>query len=331
MNHEVPTLRIGVLYWSINIPGQVAMAQGLQSEAERINVEAKKRGLPAVELITRVAGDGPNGIENQINQMYELIQLKPDAIIVQPTDNAALADPLRMANRQGIPVIAYDQYISGGKLAAYITSNNHQAGYLGGEYIAAQFPDDQILQMVLVEYPLVSSTVERLDGFLDGLRDQGQPYTILKSYQAVEPVGGQRAGHAILRDFPDKGSVDVVFTVNDGGGLSVVDVLAEAGRDEIVVATVDGDPQSIENIRSRRITVIDSAQFCGPLGAEAMLTAYAVAQKESVPSHILIPVFPITTKTLNDYPGWKGPIPDSFTKLWPSKAPLWKNTTSVVR
>jgi ribose transport system substrate-binding protein len=330
-NHEIATLQIGVLYWSINIPGQVAMAQGLEAEAERINSEAKDRGLPTVKLIMRVAGDGPDGVENQIKQMYELIGLKPDVIIVQPTDNAALTEPLRLANQLGIPVVAYDQYISGGTLAAYITSDNHQAGYLDGEYIAAQFADDKKLRLVLVEYPLVSSTVERLNGFIDALVAQGQPYTIVKTYEAVEPVAGRLVGEMILRDFPDKGSIDVVFTVNDGGGLSVVEILANAGRSEIAIATIDGDPESVENIRRGRNTLIDSAQFCGPLGAEAMITAYAVAQMESVPNHILVPVFPVTAETINDYPGWLGPIPESFIKPWASQQPLWKNTTSVVR
>lgn len=320
-----PVMRIGVLYWSMNIPGQVAMARGLEAEAARINELAPSHGEPAVELLTRVAGDGPAGVENQIRQMHELIDIKPDVIIAQPTDNAALAEPLRRANREGIPVIAYDQYISGGRLASYVTSDNEQAGYLAGEYIAAQFSDDLPLQLVLVEYPLVSSTVERLNGFLDALRDRGQPYTILKSYEAVEPVAGRRVGAAILRDFPARGSLDVVFTVNDGGGLSVVEALANAGRDEIAVASIDGDPRSVENIRSGRLTRIDAAQFCGPLGAEAMRLAYAVARGKAVPRHVLIPTFPITAETLDRYPGWEGPIPDSFAKPWPSSEPVWRN------
>ncbi len=327
----IPALRVGVLYWSMNIPGQVAMAKGLEAEAARINEQARRNGQPELELLTRVAGDGPDGVENQILQMNAMVELGPDVIIVQPTDNAALAQPLRRANQAGIPVVAYDQYISGGTLAAYITSDNHQAGYLDGEYIAAQFEDDRAIRLVLVEYPLVSSTVERLNGFLDALRDQGQPYTILKSYQAVEPQSGRHAGQAILRDFPQRGSVDVVFTVNDGGGLSVVEVLAEAGRNEITIATIDGDPASVENIRGGRLTAIDSAQFCGPLGAEAMRAAYAIARKESVAPHTLIPVYPITAETLAQYPGWLGPVPAAFQKPWPAKQQLWLNTTKSAR
>lgn len=319
----LPPYRIGVLYWSMNIPGQVAMRKGLEQEAAQINRVADRQGARGIELITRVAGDGPEGIERQIVQMRELIDLKPDVLVVQPTDNAALAAPLRRANQLGIPVVAYDQYISGGKLAAYVTSDNHQAGYLAGEYLASRFLGKRPMRLILVEYPLVSSTVERVNGLLDALRDLDRAYVVLKTYQAVEPVAGAQAGAAILRDFPQKGSVDAVFTVNDGGGLAVVDALARAGRKEILVASVDGDPGSVANIRKQRLTGIDSAQFCGPLGAEALKAAYAIAQGRPQASEIKVPVFPVTRETLRRYPGWMGPVPGDFTKPWPSRQPVW--------
>ena len=158
-----------------------------------------------------------------------------------------------------------------------------------------------------MEYPHVSSTVERVNGFLDALKDGEKEVSILASYTAVEPVGGRKAAASILRDFPKKGSVDAVFTVNDGGGLSVVRGLYLAGRREILVATVDGDPQSLKNIQAGRLTVIDSAQLCGPLGAETMKAAYEILTGGDPPYHAVIPVFPVTKKTLKLYPGWRGP------------------------
>jgi ribose transport system substrate-binding protein len=323
--------QVGVLYWSMSIPGQVAMRRGLEAEAERLNKAALADGKPTVRLEIRVAGDGEAGIEKQIRQMHELVTMPLDLLIVQPTDNAALAAPLRAANKAGIPVVAYDQYISGGGLAAYRTSDNYQAGYLDGEYIASRFPEDKEICLVLVEYPHVSSTVERVNGFLDALKEAGLHYKVLKSYSAVEPVSGQQAAHDILRDFPKAGSIDVVFTVNDGGGLSVVKGLSEAGRDEIMVATIDGDPASVENIKAGRLTVVDSAQFCGPLGAEAMKAAYAVLTGGSPPYHALVPVFPVTRDTLDLYPGWQGPIPAGFTKPWRSHLPQWQGIMRIVK
>ncbi len=323
--------RIGVLYWSMNIPGQVAMRKGLEAETEEINKAAQAGKSPSIRLEARVAGDGDAGIENQIRQMHELVAMGVDCIIVQPTDNAALAAPLRAANKAGIPVVAYDQYISGGTLAAYRTSDNYQAGYLDGEYISSKFPAEKEILLILVEYPQVSSTVERVNGFLDALKEGDRHYKILKSYLAVEPISGQKAAQDILHDFPRIGSVDVVFTVNDGGGLAVVKGLADAGRSEIMVATIDGDPTSVNNIMAGRLTVIDSAQFCGPLGAEALKAAYALLSGGKPPYHALVPVFPVTLETLENYPGWAGPLPAEFKKPWPSTRPQWQGSLNIVK
>ena len=333
LNHtpvDAKELQIGVLTWSMNIPGQVAMRKGLEAEVERINKAALAADLPSVRLEIRVAGDGEAGINNQIRQMEELVAMGVDCLVVQPTDNAALANPLRAANKAKIPVVAYDQYISGGTLAAYRTSDNHQAGYLDGEYIASKFPADKEIRLILVEYPQVSSTVERLNGFLDALQENERHYKILKSYFAVEPISGEKAGREILRDFPQPASVDVVFTVNDGGGLAVVNVLAAAGRSEIMVATIDGDPASVNNIMGGRLTVIDAAQFCGPLGAEAMKAAYALLTGHQPPYHALVPVFPVTLETLESYPGWQGPVPARFNKPWKSKTPEWQGDLKII-
>jgi ribose transport system substrate-binding protein len=323
--------RVGVLYWSMNIPGQVAMRTGLEAEAAKINRIARAEGRPTVKLEAREAGDGETGIENQIRQMQELVKLKVDLIIVQPTDNAALSGALREANQAGIPVVAYDQNISGGVLAAYRSSDNYQAGYLDGEYIASRFPPGREIRLVLVEYPHVSSTVERVNGFLDALASARVRSSVLKSYSAVEPIGGRKAVQDMLRDFPAPKSIDVVFTVNDGGGLEVVKGLAAAGRREILVATVDGDPASLENIRNGRLTVIDSAQFCGSLGAEAMKAGYAILAGKPTPRHALVPVFPVTRETLRRYPGWLGPVPAAFAKPWKSLDPQWRGTLKIVR
>ena len=323
--------RVGVLYWSMNIPGQVAMRKGLENECTRINAAAKKNGDLTMILEPRVAGDGQKGIENQIRQMMELIEAGVDLLIVQPTDNAALAAPLRQANASKIPVIAYDQYISGGTLTAYRTSDNYQAGYLNGEYIASRFPKEKEIHIIMVEYPHVSSTVERVNGFIDALNKSGQTYKMIKTYTAVEPVSGKKAGEDILRDFPKKGSVDVVFTVNDGGGLAVVDALAAAGRNEIQVASIDGDPVSVNNIRTGRLTVIDSAQYCGQLGAEAIKAGYAVLCGEKPPFHALVPVFPITVETLTMYQGWSGPVAENFIKPWRSVSPEWQGSLRILK
>jgi ribose transport system substrate-binding protein len=318
------TFNVGVLYWSMNIEGQVAMRKGLEAESNKINKIAKQQGQPEITLLPHVAGDGVAGIENQINQMMTLIDDNVDLIIVQPTDIAALSPALKAANKAGIPVVAYDQHILGGELESFVTSDNYQAGFLNGEYVAAHFSDAQALRIILVEYPHVSSTVSRVDGFIDALDFYKQPYQIISSYSAVEPVAGAQAGSAILHDFPERHSIDVIFAVNGGGGLPIVEMLEDANRDEIFFAAIDGDPKSVQKIKAgNTIIKIDSAQFCGELGAVALRTSYKVLQGMPVNKEILVPVFPITKETVDLYQGWESPIPADFKKPWFSNNRYW--------
>ncbi len=314
--------KIAVLYWSMNIEGQVAMKDGLENEVIKINNEANLTNKPKIELIRYVAGDGQKGIENQIKQFEEAILNKVDAIVIQPTDNAALSYGLKKANLAKIPVIAYDQYIVGAELDSFVTSDNYEAGFLNGEYVASKFQDKEI-KIILVEYPHVSSTVDRVDGFFDALEKAKVKYKILKRYEAVEPIGGKKAGLSILRDFPEKGLIDAIFTVNDGGGLAIVEELKKANRKDILIASIDGDPQSVENIKNGSLTKIDSAQFCGIMGAEAIKIAYKKLNGEKIFKHVLIPVFPITKETIHMYNGWLSDFPKEFEKPWRAINQKW--------
>ncbi|MAE71505.1 MAG: sugar ABC transporter substrate-binding protein [Gemmatimonadetes bacterium] len=316
--------QVGVLYGSMEIPGHMAMRRGLESEAERIREAAKAAGVKGIRIETRVAGGGPEGIERQIGQMNELISARVDLLIVQPSDNAALSRPLRRANGEGMPVVTYDQYIYGGAIESYVTSDGYGAGFFNGEYIASRFPDDHTIRLALVEYPHLASMVERVNGFLDALNRLEQSLTIVGTYEAIEPRSGAMAGAEILADFPDSASVDVVFSVSNAGGLALVDALAEAGRREILVATIDGDPESVENIRADRLTVIDCALFRRHMGAAAMRAGWAILNGEEIRPLIRVPVFPITRETLSCYGGWSGEHPEPFALPWPSKTPQWR-------
>jgi ribose transport system substrate-binding protein len=330
-NTKRSPFRVGVLYWSMNIPGQRAMRKGLEDEVANFNRKAAKTNTRSVRLEAFVAGDGQEGMEKQIRQFRHLIGEKPDAIIVQPTDNAALSEPLLDANKAGIPVVAYDQYISGGELASYVTSDNYQAGYLDGEYTAYHFDKNREIRIILVEYPHVSSTVERVDGFLDGLKDNGQKFKILKTYIAVEPISGATAGRKILLDFPEKNSFDVLFTVNDGGGLFVVRELEKAKRFEVFAATIDGDSESVEIIKRGGIIKIDSAQFCGAMGREAFRLTIRILKGKKIPEHVLIPAFPVTRETLKMYKDWLKPLPGDFEKPWESTRAVWSSKFRIVK
>jgi ribose transport system substrate-binding protein len=296
------TWNVPALYWSMKIEGQVAMRKGFEEEVAEFN----KKGGDKINVMPYVAGEGRAGILNQIFQFNEVLKKDPSAIVIQPTDNSALSLGLQEANRKKIPVIAYDQYIVNGDLTSYLTSDNMQAGRDNGEYIDSIFDRGYEIKIVVFEYPKVSSTIERVAGFFQALRGRGRAFKVLKRYEAVDPASGAIAAKKFLKDFPAKGSVDLILTVNDGGGVTIVKSLLRKKRTEILHATFDGDPQSIEHVKTKKITVVDSAQFCAELGRETARALIAYINKSFFVEKKLIPTFPVTAKNWRAFPGWMG-------------------------
>jgi ribose transport system substrate-binding protein len=312
----LPPYDVGVVYWSMNIAGQVAMRRGLELAAAEYGARPGER---RVRLMPEVGGDGEPGVLRQRAAMARLTAKRPDALILQPIDSAALSEAVEHANAAHLPVVAFDQYVLRGRLAVYLTSDNTLAGRLDGEYLAYRFRDRTAarpLRLALVEYPYVSSTVERVEGLQDALQASGVPYRIVARYEAVEPKGGAEAGRRLVAAHPP-GSLDAVFCVNDGGGLGVLAALERAKRKDVVMATIDGDPRAVAAIRRGGPIGIDTAQFCGPLGGESMRWTYRLLRGERVPRQVLLTVFPITRESLPAYPGWMGPVPARIRKPWP--------------
>lgn len=278
------------------------MRKGLEEEVDKFNKSSKEK----IVLVPYVAGEGRKGTLLQVNQFEEALAKNPRAIIIQPTDNSALAAGLLEANRKKIPVIAYDQYIVKGQLLSFLTSDNFQAGLDNGQYIHSLFPKDKALRIVVMEYPRVSSTIDRVDGFFVSLRKNKRKFKVLKRYEAVDPESGTAAGKEFLKDFPHPQSVDVILSVNDGGGLSLIKLLQEKKRTEIVHATFDGDPLSVKNISEKKNTVIDSAQFCAELGRETARNLIVHLKGLQVPFKKLVPTFPVTSESMHQYTGWMG-------------------------
>ncbi len=62
-----------------------------------------------------------------------------------------------------------------------------------------------------------------------------------------------------------------------------------------------------------------------------MKVAYAVLLGEKIPFHALVPVFPITKETLENYQGWLGPVAEDFTKPWKSDSPKWRGSLKILQ
>jgi ABC-type sugar transport system substrate-binding protein len=95
--------------------------------------EAKKNGV----IKDYITFDGNTDPAIQINQAYDLINLKVNAAIIQPAEADGSAPAVQALHEAGIPVIAVNSTTSNtSELAAsFVGSNDVEAGEIMGRYI----------------------------------------------------------------------------------------------------------------------------------------------------------------------------------------------------
>src|SRR5690349_18617386 len=136
--------------------------------------EAKK--YPDVELKT---AEGTNDANQQISQIETFINDKVDAIVLLPTDGAALTDVATKAMEAGIPVINVDREFSTPFAArTTVLGDNYGMGVSAGTY-ACQVIEDKGLgdDAVIAEIAGIDAlplTQDRSKGFKDALKGCGQ-------------------------------------------------------------------------------------------------------------------------------------------------------------
>ena len=123
--------------------------------------------------IELIVAEGTNDANLQISQVETFINDGVDAIVLLPTDGAALTEVAIQAMEAGIPVINDDREFSS-TFAARVTilGDNYGMGVSAGTYICEQLGDNP--DAVIAEIAGIDSlplTQDRSRGFADALAD----------------------------------------------------------------------------------------------------------------------------------------------------------------
>lgn len=189
--------------------------------------EAKK--YPDVEL--RVA-EGTNDASLQISQIETFINDKVDAIVLLPTDGAALTEVARKAMDAGIPVVNVDREFSS-EFAARVTvlGDNYGMGISAGTYACKLVAEKHLTNAVIAEIAGTDSlplTQNRSRGFADALKTCGQTVSHRVAGQfTVE--SGEAAASNLLQAAP---KIDIIWNHDDDQGVGVKAAFDNANRHE---------------------------------------------------------------------------------------------------
>jgi ABC-type sugar transport system substrate-binding protein len=189
--------------------------------------EAKK--YPDIEL---KSAEGTNDASLQISQIETFINQKVDAIVLLPTDGAALTDVATKAMKAGIPVVNVDREFSSPFAArTTILGDNYGMGVSAGTYACKVVADKKLTNPVIAEIAGIDSlplTQDRSKGFADALRgcDQKVDNRVAAAF-TVE--SGEKEASNLLQAAP---KIDIIWNHDDDQGVGVKAAFDNANRHE---------------------------------------------------------------------------------------------------
>lgn len=187
--------------------------------------------------------------QTQITQVENFIQKGVDAIVINPTDQAALESVMKEAMEAGIKVVSWD--IDTDAADTCLLVSNYDVGYEIGSQAAAWINEnlDGKAEVCILDYPEAGAEViKRADGIAAAIADNAPESEIVAqvSHQGSAD-GGMQAMENVLQAHPN---CRVVCSVGDGGAMGANEALKAAGitGDQAGIFSADGTEEFLSKI-----------------------------------------------------------------------------------
>jgi ribose transport system substrate-binding protein len=230
--------------------------------------------------VTLKVAEGTNDANLQISQIETFINDKVDAIVILPTDGAAVTGVALKAMQAGIPVINVDREFSS-TFAARVTvlGDNYGMGVSAGTYICGALKGKS--NAIVAEIAGIDSlplTKDRSAGFADALKDCG-----LKVNNRVAAdftvAGGQASTAQLLAAAP---KIDALWNHDDDQGIGVMAAITAANRSEFIMVGGAGSANMMDLIKAGNSVVKATVIYPHTQSADAIRLARLLVQGKAM-------------------------------------------------
>ncbi|MGN8158119.1 substrate-binding domain-containing protein [Salinisphaera sp. SWV1] len=263
--------KIGFSMVTQQSPFYVQLRQGAESEAH-------KRGD------TLVFVDANGDVTKQNNDIQDLLTRKVGVLIINPVNPDAVAPSLAAAKRSHVPVVAVDRNVRG-KVASYVGRDNVKMANMSAEALIKALKAKGITSGNIVEIQGdAGGTVmaERHKGFQDAVK--GTNFKVIEGpYSDYIRANAVAAMQDILQAHSN---IVAVFAHNDDMGMGALQVLKEAGKNNVLVAGVDGLSEALDAIANGNQYVATALNDPRYMGRLTVKTAEKAANGQALPTFI---------------------------------------------
>lgn len=233
----------------------------------------------------------------QITVLSAVIQKKPDAIVIDPTDATALAAPIESAVAAGIPVMTTGNNVNTSKIFTAIAASSIEGGKLAAQELMKQRPDGGELVFVHIK-PGISSIDDREKGFREALNGNSK-YTILDNLYAGNDSAAQAASLVtpVIAAHPKLVGIFASNVITAVGAANAITTSGKVGK--ISAVGYDAGAQEITDLQAGSLTAVISQDpyKIGQLAVENTLKK--LAGDSSIPKDQPLKPLVITKDNLN--------------------------------
>ena len=253
--------------------------------------------------------EGTNDPIAQIAAVETFINEGVDAIVLLPTDGAALTEVAIQAMEAGIPVINVDREFSS-PFAARTTllGDNYGMGVSAGTYICEQLGGNS--DAVVAEVAGIDSlplTQDRSAGFADALSDCGLEVTARVAAEFTV-ASGEAVTSQLLSANPH---IDAIWNHDDDQGIGVLAAISAANRDEFFMMGGAGSRSAMEAIEADDSVLKATVIYPSTQAADGVALARLIAQGKTlgdlitpgVPYRIVLDAPVVTKDNVADFIG----------------------------
>lgn len=259
------------------------------------------------EDIDLKAAEGTNDPSLQISHIETFINQKVDAIVLLPTDGAALTEVATKAMEAGIPVINVDREFSSPAAArTTILGDNYGMGVSAGEYACQLVEENDMADPVIAEIAGIDSlplTQDRSQGFKDALNACGEKVDNRVAAEFTVESGEEAASNLLQAE----SKIDIIWNHDDDQGVGVKAAFDNASRDEFFFIGGAGSANAMRWIQDGEMEA--TVLYPPTQAADGIRLARLIAQgkgmsdlvQREVPKRIVLNAPVVTAENVDDY------------------------------
>ncbi len=244
---------VGLITKTNTNPFFAKMKEGAQEKAKELGVDFRS-----------FAGkyDGDN--TGQVDAIEQLMSAGAKAILITPSDTKAIVPTVERARKAGILVIALDTPLDPPSAAdATFATDNLKAGELIGEWAAKTLgPKAKDAHVAYIDALADQPSVDRARdfGFSKGFGVENSNWKQYGHETDKRVVGHQWGGGAEAKSraametlLSKDPNINVVYTINEPSAAGAYAALKAAGKEGVLVVSVDGGCPGVRNVAAGAI------------------------------------------------------------------------------